>query len=143
MNLSSAARSFLLALPTLAKRKRTFGGWLSLAVAFGAPSVGAGLLLVLAASRDPLLSWGDVHDARSFVSLVGRSDYGGLFSAVHGATQGTGTERVVALGGLLAGGFGAVTLLVAALGAGAGWLSLEFLSFSTSLLLRGGGRLES
>jgi hypothetical protein len=107
----------LLALPAIAERRPAARGWASLAVAFVAPSVAGWGLVLLAASRDPALSWGDVHDARSLFALVTRSDYGGLLSAVHGAGHGTGLERVVALGGLLAGGFGVMTLLLAAVGA--------------------------
>ena len=107
----------LLALPAIAERRPAARGWAALAVAFVAPSVLGWALILLAASRDPALSWGDVHDAGSLLALVTRSDYGGLLSSVHGAGHGTGLERVAALGGLLAGGFGVATLLLAAVGA--------------------------
>jgi Protein of unknown function (DUF2723) len=89
---------------------------LVLAVAFVLPIALAYALVPLAASRHPAVSWGEVHDARSLLSLVTRSDYGGLFSSVHGAGHGTGPERIAALGGLLASAFGVFTLLFAVAG---------------------------
>jgi hypothetical protein len=91
--------------------------YLALAGAFAVPIVLAYALVPLEASRHPALSWGDVHDARSFFSLLTRHDYGGLLSAVHGAGHGSGPERLAALGGLLAKGFGGFTLTFAIFGA--------------------------
>lgn len=94
-------------------RRRPF----ALALAFALPVVLAYALVPLSAARDPALSWGDVHDLSSFLSLVSRSDYGGLWSSVHGAGSGTGRSRLSALASVLANGFGAVTLIFAAIGA--------------------------
>ena len=89
----------------------------TLALGFLLPFVCAYALVPLAAAREPALSWGDVHDARSLLSLVTRRDYGGLFSSVRGAGHGAGTDRLAALGALLAGSFGWGTLAGAAFGA--------------------------
>src|SRR6185295_10981723 len=48
-------------------------GWVVL------PGVASYALLPLAAARHPYISWGDVHDLRSWFHLVSRQDYGGLF----------------------------------------------------------------
>jgi hypothetical protein len=73
-------------------------------------------LVPLAASRAPAVDWGDVHDARSFFALVTRHDYGGLFSAVHGAGHGSVAAREGAVGKLILVGFGAPAAAAAALG---------------------------
>jgi Protein of unknown function (DUF2723) len=125
MMIALAAPSLaILALRPLAAaaRARARSG-LALAGAFSAPFL-VYALVPIAASREPALSWGDVHDARSFLALVTRSDYGGLLSPVHGSGRGlgweAGLERVAALGGLLGAGFGVPTLALAAIGAA--WL---------------------
>lgn len=105
----------ILVLPAL-RARRSWREWGLLSCAFLIPVLLAYSLVPLAAARDPALSWGDVHDASSFVRLVARSDYGGVFSAVHGAGHGTGWARMVAWGQLVATGFGSVAILLAAVG---------------------------
>jgi hypothetical protein len=88
-----------------------------LVLAFLVPFATSYALVPLAASRDPALSWGDVHDTASFLAVVTRHDYGGLFSSVHGAGHGSGPERLVALGEILGDSFGPFTLAAALGGA--------------------------
>jgi hypothetical protein len=106
----------ILALRPLASGPRSGRHWVGLAASFVAPSLVAWTLILIAAARDPALSWGDVHDLPSLFALVTRSDYGGLLSSVHGAGHGTGLERMIALGRLFARGFGGGFLFVALVG---------------------------
>ena len=85
----------ILVVPPLAAAHRSNRGaaaryYLGLAAVFVAPSLLVYSLVPLAAWRDPALSWGDVHDARSLFALLTRADYGGLLSPVHGVGQGSG-----------------------------------------------------
>jgi hypothetical protein len=72
--------------------------------------------LVIAAARDPFLSWGDVHDAASLFRLVTRQDYGGLFHASRGAASGQLLERLDAFAISTAQSFGPVALALLLLG---------------------------
>ena len=103
--------TFVARVPRARDPRRTFARahrrWPLLVLCAAAPFVLAYALVPLQASRDPVLSWGGVHDARSFVELLTRSDYGGLFSAVHGPGHGSASDRLAALarsGGLLLAG---------------------------------------
>ncbi|MGH7436422.1 MAG: protein O-mannosyl-transferase family, partial [Polyangiaceae bacterium] len=87
-----------------------------LALAFLAPVGVAYLLIPLAASRSPYLSWGGVHDVDSFAQLVTRGDYGGLLHATRHPSAGSGWTRVRAFSELLLQGAGVVVLLGATAG---------------------------
>jgi hypothetical protein len=73
-------------------------------------------LIPLAASRSPALSWGDVHDWRSFARLVTRQDYGGPFSPTRTPSPEPRVDRIVALGRLVLRSMGPVSVGLAALG---------------------------
>jgi hypothetical protein len=70
-------------------------------LAFAAPFAASYGLAWAAASRDPAISWGDVHDLGSLAALVGRRDYGGLFSASRRVVAGQMLERLDAYFGLV------------------------------------------
>src|SRR6266542_714794 len=74
-------------------------------------------LVPLAASHDPLLSWGNVHDFASLASLVMRKDYGGPFHPSRGAVSGQFLERLDVLASSSASSFGVGGMLLAAIGA--------------------------
>jgi len=78
-------------------------------------------LLLVAARRDPWLSWGDVHDVRSLLHLLTRQDYGGLLHASRRPATGQLLERLDAYVVSTAKSFGPGALLLAATGAVA-WL---------------------
>ena len=90
-------------------------------------------LVPFAAARDPAISWGDVHDLKSWAWLVTRRDYGGVTSAVHAAGNGTPGERMAILWRVLESSFGVVGLLAAALGAA--WLLRRETTIGVALLL--------
>ena len=69
------------------------------------------------AHRSPAVSFGDVHDLRSLVALVLRSDYGGPLSATLHPTTEPFADRVGAFVLLLLQSFGPIGLAGAALGA--------------------------
>jgi len=89
----------------------------TLLVALLVPLSAAYALVPLAAARAPYLSWGDVHDLRSLVSLVLRRDYGGPFSAAHNPSGEPWPARLVAFGGLVAASVGPATLALSLVGA--------------------------
>ena len=80
------------------------------------PPLAAYALIPLAAARSPYLSWGDVHDLRSLVALVLRSDYGGPLSPAHRASPEPWSTRLAACGRLVAHSAGAVTIAGAGVG---------------------------
>lgn len=87
-----------------------------LLAAFFAPAVAAYALVPLAAARAPYLSWGDVRDVRSLVSLVLRTDYGGPFSAARNPSGEPWFARLAAFGALVAHSAGPATVALAVLG---------------------------
>ena len=92
---------------------------LELAVAFLLPLLLCYALIPLAASRSPLLSWGDVHDVGSFVHLVTRQDYGGMFSPAKHVRSDPAPLRLAAFCRLVTGSMGYVTLAGVAWGVAA------------------------
>jgi hypothetical protein len=70
-------------------------------LAFAVPFAASYGLAWAAASRDPAISWGDVHDLSSLAALVGRRDYGGVFSASRRVVAGQMLERLDAYFGLV------------------------------------------
>jgi dolichyl-phosphate-mannose-protein mannosyltransferase len=78
-------------------------------------------LVLLAATRDPYLSWGDVHDFGSLVHFVTRQDYGGPFRASRGLAEGQLLERLDAFVAATLSSFGPVGSLLGALGAVVAW----------------------
>jgi hypothetical protein len=79
------------------------------------------LLVPLAASRDPYLSWGDVHDLSSLVHLVTRQDYGGPLRASRHLAEGQLLERLDAFGAATFSSFGPIGSLLIAVGAIVAW----------------------
>ncbi|HEY3594221.1 MAG TPA: DUF2723 domain-containing protein, partial [Polyangiaceae bacterium] len=73
-------------------------------------------LLLIAAARDPLLSWGDVHDFHSLYRLITRQDYGGLLHASRRPASGQLLERLDAFALSTGESFGIVALALSALG---------------------------
>jgi hypothetical protein len=108
----------VLAVPALALlvRERPPKG-LRLAVLAVASPVAAYALVPLAASREPYLSWGDVHDLGSLVHLVTRQDYGGPLRASRQLADGQLFERLDAFSAATFSSFGAAGSLLVAAGA--------------------------
>ncbi len=68
---------------------------------FALPLVASSALLLLAARRDPAVSWGDVRSPGELFQLVTRGDYGGLFSPYLGERGAGASEQIVAYGASL------------------------------------------
>lgn len=77
-------------------------------------------LLLVAARRDPWLSWGDVRDLRSLLHLLTRQDYGGLFQATRRPATGQLLERLDALALSTFKSMGPLALAMGAIGAVSG-----------------------
>lgn len=97
-----------------ARSRRAVVRW---AAALALPTVLAALLVVAAASRDPAVSYGDVHDLPSLASQLLRLDYGGPWSSNLQPTTEPLGERIGALALLLFDSFGPGGVLLALLGA--------------------------
>jgi 4-amino-4-deoxy-L-arabinose transferase-like glycosyltransferase len=114
--LSSPALALLVAGPTwraLGARPRRLALYLAL---FLVPFLGSYALLWRAASHDPPLSWGDVHDLTSLWHLFTRADYWEHFHrTASGGWEGLG-RRVALFGALARESVGVVVLGMAALG---------------------------
>lgn len=114
--LSAPALAVLLARPLRAAFRTDLRFAPVLLAALVAPPAAVYALVPIAAARAPVLSWGDVHDLRSLLSLVLRSDYGGPFSPAHGASIDFWSARLAAFGSLVSRSAGVPVLAVAALG---------------------------
>jgi hypothetical protein len=92
-------------------------GWrLAIACALVMPAALLYLSLLWLARRDPVVSFGDVHDLRSLAALVLRTDYGGPLSATLHPSAEPASERIGAFVLLLFGSFGPIGLAAAAIG---------------------------
>jgi hypothetical protein len=98
----------------LLRRRPLFCG--ALAVIAVAIALSSFALVGIAAARDPLLSWDDVHDLRSLAHLATRQDYGGLFHSSRRSASGQLLERLDAFALSTGRSFGWVALALAAFG---------------------------
>jgi len=85
------------------------------------PTLAFYALVPVAASRDPYVSWGDVHDLRSLWLLATRQDYGGLFHASRRLAEGQLLERFDALASATGASFGVLGVPLALLGLAVIW----------------------
>jgi hypothetical protein len=118
---------FMLVLPALAVltarplarvlRERPREGAVMTGLALG-PLVAACVLVPVAAARDPYLSWGGVHDVASWLRVVTRADYGGIFSPARTVSADSGWVRELAWGRLLERSAGPAVVAFALLGLG-------------------------
>jgi hypothetical protein len=113
---------------------------LKLFAIFAAPAVVLYLLLFVAAKRDPLSSWGDVHDLDSLLHLATRQDYGGLFSPHLGGKELDASALFLAWFESTFHAFGWLLVLVAGIGVVASWfdeLRVPALAFALATLFSG------
>jgi hypothetical protein len=129
--LAAPAIAILATAPVFAYARASRRNRLELSAAFLGPVVLFYALVPVAAARSPWLSWGDVHDVRSFFDLVTRRDYGGIFSPVRHPTVEPGVMRLAAFRDLMVRSMGPITLI----GAGLGVISAHKRSTATGVSL--------
>jgi hypothetical protein len=78
-------------------------------------------LLAWAASRDPYVSWGDVHDVPSLIRLVARQDYGGPFQPSHHPVEGQLLDRLDVFAEATFASFGPLGIVLAGVGIWGAW----------------------
>jgi hypothetical protein len=88
---------------------------------FLAPVVLFNGLILLAARRDPMASWGEVRTLRALIALITRSDYGGLFSPHRSTIQIDRTSLIVSWGEGILLAFTGWVLLAIAVGVWGAW----------------------
>jgi len=123
------------ALPLLRGRRL-----LKLFAFFAAPLVLFYALILGAAKREPLSSWGDVHDLDSLLHLATRQDYGGLTSPHLGGKELDASTLFFAWFESAVHAFGWILVLVAALGVVAAWFDerrIPSLSLVLAVLISG------
>src|SRR5260370_24492182 len=119
--LALPAVAILVARPLAASIRQRPWSCAALAALTVAIALGTYALVPWAASRDPYVSWGDVHDLPSLVRLVTRQDYGGVLHPSRHPAEGQLLERLDVFAFATFESFGPLGVLLACAGLAGAW----------------------